>query len=302
MPSKGIDILLRDVDVEPYDDLTHDQARSVVLLGDAIGMTASDLNQRIALAIVKKSEGSSPRCLLVENVTPGFAWDIQELADELNLPISLAFIPSVRSARPMRPMSAGDWAEYDALRLSVQRWEQKFDECNRKLQKAYNQMRGQDRHLRRAQNQLLVATEDLSPLDPNDPNTFVLRPTRLAEITTVGRLSDDFIRIVFEIPTIHALEKMDKAWIDSAAYGRNTGSLSPAGYMAKKVQTLSDQLRRASRPSLRGSRRGADRVMTGLIQIMNDVSIIDQMIIDRMNYARLNRSKPARYRKSRVKW
>lgn len=289
--SKGFDIVVYNTEEVLNINLDSNAWSRIYKFFNIIGIEDYD-----AANIIHAAAQGSKQATVCHNVTAGFVYDLKEEIDIPGLPFVVEFVPSQRTTPAQRPMAAGDWAAYKTLMREIEQQRKLRERAQAETKMVRDRLQHLDRSLRRAQRALLVNTEDVKPLDPDDPNTFVIRPTRLVETTVLGQLTDDVVRIVVEIPSEHSMKKINEAAEKKDSHFRILPRLQ------QPTLDFDKQLRRAARPSLRGSRRGADRVIGSLKHYINAVTAMDNAIIETMNSKKAMKNTPLRYRKSRVQW
>ena len=247
-------------------------------------------------AIEKHTDRLVNEWFLAGNVTPGYAYDTIREAYRVGILIEGKKSGAVYPNRPVNPLLENLTKEMDAIRQARDEYKSRLDAqahdldmYHRLIAKINAENRGLRRKLHRAQRELQAACAD-ARVDLDDPNLFIVRPSRMMELRLLGRLTQDVTRIVFEIPSEAEYGRMLQK-DEQNYYDRRNTSLWWKG--------LRKNLLRACKPNLRGSKRGTVRIIQWISVFATEIS---KQEVANHNRAYTDTRRNMRAAKSRYIW
>lgn len=292
-PTGGVDIRVKSAtNYDPSYSASVDLCSAV---SENLNLPMSDVHY-----LLSRCKNRGRGYVLLNNVAEGFAFDFLKEIQEYSDVAEFDAVPAKWATSPVRrsvSMSV-DRLENQKLALSY-----KVSELEHQIEVLQNNaadLKGSVYSLERKNVDLTKRNEKLERalqskfgdvrVDPNDPDTYVVRPSALSEMRSLGRLHDDVINIVFQIPKISANRKMQRGgnWSSGADPDDRLLCSVDYGYAIK-------QLRRACRPNTRGSLRGTVRVLNMLRHITHTCCMLE------LNHLH-DRKKSLRIRNSKFEW
>lgn len=236
----------------------------------------------------KVLSGDNP--ILFSSVTPGWAFDFDVWARKHLPGVSFEFagksIPEDHVSFPLNPQQ-NKHDDADKITISNLNHDLSMMTGDRNRLRAKNdqlieELGDRNTKISELNNRIVRMTRSLQSrftdvrIDPNDPDTYIVRPSAFTEARLIGQLDNDVINIVIQVLKPKALAKLDAAdRADNHALRPSRHFPAPGHVFAGRAYSLSPgitavngpimkALRKASKPNTRGSMNGAKRVLSNL--------------------------------------
>lgn len=248
----GVDI--RVVSAQGYDPSDDDCVNMIAAVSDAINVPITDLHY-----LFNRCNKRGRPYVIANNVTEGFAFDFMKGVASYSRHVSFDVVPAKHQTRRIENR---DSMTVERLKHSLLCSESKVSELMNHIQNLNEKLTVASKDYEEATSLNVALKKKIQKLeralqrehgdvriDKNDPDTYIVRPSALTEMRELGKLKDDVVTIVFQIP---------KGPIARSSPSDRSTSVPVLPHQSYKY--LTQQLRRACRPNTRGSLRGAIRV------------------------------------------